>query len=152
MIWKPHVTVAAVIEKDSRFLMVEETTPDGIKFNQPAGHLEPGESLLDAVRREVLEETAWVFEPDAIISVQLWRKSPEAPSFLRFCFSGQTLSHQAERQLDEGIIAAHWLSYEEVLAKREVLRSPLVITCIEAFMKNQVHPLSMLQALLDTHE
>ncbi|MDD1607347.1 MAG: NUDIX domain-containing protein, partial [Methylococcaceae bacterium] len=89
MVWKPHVTVAAVIERDNRFLFVEEHTPNGLQFNQPAGHLEPNEDFITAVKREVQEETAWQFEPEQLVSIQLWRKNPDSPTFLRLCFSGQ---------------------------------------------------------------
>jgi len=149
MVWKPHVTVAAVIEKDNRFLLVEETTSNGIAFNQPAGHLEAGESLIDAVKREVWEETAWRFEPQALVAVQLWRKTPELPSFLRFCFSGDAHSHDPGQALDEGIIDTHWLNHKEITARAERLRSPLVQLTIEEYLKGCRHPLSLLQSFLD---
>lgn len=149
MVWKPHVTVAAVIEKNQRFLLVEETTDNGVAFNQPAGHLEPGENLIHAVKREVREETAWRFEPQALVAVQLWRKTPDAPSFLRFCFTGSVHSHDPNQALDTGILATHWLSHEEIMAKREQLRSPLVLICVDEYLKGQHHPLSLLQTYLD---
>lgn len=149
MVWKPHVTVAAVIERDNRFLLVEETTSTGLAFNQPAGHLEDGESLLDAVKREVREETAWQFEPAALVAVQLWRKTPRFPSFLRFCFSGELISHDSMQALDEGIIATHWLSHEEISERHSSLRSPLVLTTIEEYRKGNRYPLSLLQTFLD---
>ncbi|AEG01429.1 NUDIX hydrolase [Methylomonas methanica] len=149
MVWKPHVTVAAVIEKNQRFLLVEETTDNGIAFNQPAGHLEPGENLIQAVKREVQEETAWQFEPQALVAVQLWRKTPDAPSFLRFCFTGSVHSHDPNQALDTGILATHWLSHEEIMAKRAQLRSPLVSICVDEYLKGQHHPLSLLQTYLD---
>ena len=93
MVWKPHVTVAAIIERDNRFLLVEEETPHGLQLNQPAGHFEQNEDLIAAVKREVNEETAWQFEPAELISVQLWRRNPELPTFLRVCFSGACHSH-----------------------------------------------------------
>jgi len=96
MVWKPHVTVAAIIEQDQRFLLVEEETPTGIAFNQPAGHLEPGESLIDAVKREVNEETAWQFTPEYLTSIQLWRKNLDSSSFMRVCFVGQCYDHNPE--------------------------------------------------------
>ncbi|MBS4052511.1 MAG: NUDIX hydrolase [Methylomonas sp.] len=149
MVWKPHVTVAAVIEKDQRFLLVEETTDNGIAFNQPAGHLEPGEDLIGAVKREVLEETAWQFEPKALVAVQLWRKTPDFPSFVRFCFSGSVHSHNPDQALDAGILAAHWLSREEILAKQAQLRSPLVLISVDEYLKGRHHPLSLLHTFLD---
>lgn len=149
MVWKPHVTVAAVIEKNQRFLLVEETTDTGIAFNQPAGHLEPGEDLISAIKREVREETAWQFEPQALVAVQLWRKTPDMPSFVRFCFSGGVHSHNPDQALDAGILATHWLSHEEIAARHAQLRSPLVLICVNEYLKGQHHPLSLLQTYLD---
>ena len=149
MVWKPHVTVAAVIEKDGRFLLVEETTVNGLAFNQPAGHLEAGENLIDAVKREVREETAWQFEPQALVAVQLWRKNPDFPSFVRFCFTGSIHTHDPEQTLDEGIIKTHWLSRDEIASRADQLRSPLVLLTIDEYIKGQRHPLSLLQSFLD---
>lgn len=108
MVWKPNVTVAAVIQQNDRFLLVEEKTSYGLQFNQPAGHLEEHEDLIAAVKREVNEETAWHFEPEAIISVHLWRQSPTSTTFVRFCFAGQCHSHNPNQTLDDGIVATHW--------------------------------------------
>jgi 8-oxo-dGTP pyrophosphatase MutT (NUDIX family) len=149
MVWKPHVTVAAIIEREQRFLLVEEKTADGIKLNQPAGHLEEGEDLLAAARREVFEETAWRFEPEYLIGIQLWRRNPESPSFLRLCFSGICHSHEPENALDDGIIAAHWLTREEILSDPKRLRSPLVALCIEEYLQGVRYPLSLIKSLLD---
>ncbi|MEQ1620832.1 MAG: NUDIX hydrolase [Methylococcales bacterium] len=149
MVWKPHVTVAAVVERNNRFLLVEEHTPSGLQFNQPAGHLEENEDLLTAVKREVLEETAWQFEPEALLSVQLWRKNPEFPSFMRFCFTGHCHSHNPLQKLDEGIVTTHWLTREEIIAQRHRLRSPLVSISIDEFLSGQRYPLSLLQSFLD---
>lgn len=149
MVWKPHVTVAAVIEKNNEFLLVEETTARGIAFNQPAGHLEEGEDLLTAVRREVFEETAWQFEPEALIAVQLWRRNPQMPSFVRFCFSGQISDHQPNQTLDEGIIDTHWLSRQQISDRLAQLRSPLVLTTVDEYLKGHRYPLSLLQSFLD---
>ncbi|OQW68510.1 MAG: NUDIX hydrolase [Proteobacteria bacterium ST_bin11] len=149
MVWKPHVTVAAVIERDGHFLLVEETTARGLAFNQPAGHLEEGEDLISAVKREVWEETAWQFEPDALIATQLWRRNPHMPSFVRFCFSGTVNHHNPEQPLDDGIIDTHWLSRNEIYAKRQQLRSPLVLTTVDEYLKGDRYPLSILQSFLD---
>ncbi len=91
MVWKPHVTVAAIIERENRFLLVEEDTPRGLQFNQPAGHFEKNEDLITAVKREVFEETAWQFEPEYLISLQLWRRYAESSTFLRLSFAGECL-------------------------------------------------------------
>jgi len=148
-IWKPHVTVAAVIERDQRFLLVEESVDRGKVFNQPAGHLEAGESILDAVIREVREETAWGFQPEALVAVQLWRKNPLAPSFLRFCFCGQVDDHDAEQMLDTDIISTHWLTLAQIQARTSQLRSALVLKSIEAYLGGQRYPLSLVQTYLD---
>ena len=149
MVWKPHVTVAAVIEKAGYFLLVEETTDNGIAFNQPAGHLEADEDLIHAIKREVTEETAWQFEPEAVISVQLWRKTPNNPSFMRFCFTGKVHSHDPNQKLDDDIIATHWFSRDEILHKQQQLRSPLVLLTVDEYLKGRRYPLSILQSFLD---
>ena len=149
MVWKPHVTVAAIIEQDQRFLFVEEETSLGLQFNQPAGHLEAGEDLIAAVRREVLEETAWQFEPESIVSIQLWRKNPDFPSFVRVCFSGRCHSHNPTQALDEGIVATHWLTRDEIEAERHRLRSPLVLISVDEYLSGQRYPLSLLKSFID---
>jgi 8-oxo-dGTP pyrophosphatase MutT (NUDIX family) len=149
MVWKPHVTVAAIVEHDLRFLLVEEITSTGLKFNQPAGHLEESEDLLAAVKREVYEETAWHFEPEHIICLQLWRKKPDFPSFIRICFSGRCHSHNPDQKLDEGIIGTHWLTRDEIEAQKNHLRSPLVLLTVDEYLRGQRHPLSLLKSFLD---
>ncbi|ESS72341.1 phosphatase NudJ [Methyloglobulus morosus KoM1] len=149
MVWKPHVTVAAVIERNGRFLLVEEHTSNGLQFNQPAGHLEENESLIDAVKREALEETGWQFEPEQIVSIQLWRKNSQAPSFLRCCFSGQCHSHDPNHTLDEGIVATHWLTREEIHDQKHRLRSPLVSIAVDEYLSGQRYPLSLLKTFID---
>ncbi|RLA24668.1 MAG: NUDIX hydrolase [Gammaproteobacteria bacterium] len=149
MVWKPHVTVAAIIEREQRFLLVEEQTDNGIAYNQPAGHLEPGESLIDAVKREVNEETAWQFSPEYITSIQLWRKNPDCSSFLRVCFVGPCHDHQPLQALDEGIINTHWLTREQIETNKAQLRSPLVLTSIDQYLTGEHYPLSLLKTFLD---
>lgn len=149
MVWKPHVTVAAIIEHEQRFLLVEEHTPYGLQFNQPAGHFEKDEDLIAAVKREVQEETAWQFEPEQLISIQLWRRSPEHPTFLRVCFTGSCHSHDPAQALDEGIVATHWLTRAEIAAQQHRLRSPLVLTSIDEYLQGQRFPLTLLKSFLD---
>ncbi|MEQ1485449.1 NUDIX hydrolase [Methyloglobulus sp.] len=149
MVWKPHVTVAAIIERDGRFLLVEEHTSSGLQFNQPAGHLEENESLIAAVKREVFEETAWQFEPEYLVSIQLWRKKPRSPSFLRCCFAGQCHSHDPNQPLDEGIVATHWLTREEILLQQRRLRSPLVSISVDEYLSGQSYSLALLKSLID---
>jgi len=149
MVWKPHVTVAAVVERDGRFLLVEEHTSNGLQFNQPAGHLEENESLIDAVKREAFEETGWQFEPEQIVSIQLWRLNPRAPSFLRCCFSGQCHDHDPNHPLDEGIVATHWLTRAEIYEQKHRLRSPLVSIAIDEYLSGQHYPLELLKTFID---
>ncbi|MGZ8190356.1 MAG: NUDIX hydrolase [Methylococcaceae bacterium] len=147
MVWKPHVTVAAIIERDNRFLLVEEETPRGLQFNQPAGHFEENEDLIAAVKREVNEETAWQFEPEHIISIQLWRRNHDSPTFLRICFTGSCHSYNPNQPLDIGIVATHWLTRDEIAQQR--LRSPLVLIGVDEYLSGQRHPLSLLKSFLD---
>lgn len=149
MVWKPHVTVAAVIEREQKFLLVEEHTPRGLQFNQPAGHFEENEDLVAAIKREVTEETAWHFEPEHLISVQLWRRSPQEDTFIRVCFSGQCHSYNPNQALDEGIIATHWLSRDEIAANSHRLRSPLVLISVDNYLRGQRYPLTLLETFLD---
>lgn len=144
MIWKPHVTVAAVIERDGKFLLVEEETDDGIRFNQPAGHLECRESLLDAVSREVLEETAYHFVPRALIGIYNWRNEARDLTYLRFTFTGDVGAHEAQRRLDDGIIAAHWLSADEIRARAPQHRSPMIQRCVDDWLAGKRYPLELL--------
>jgi ADP-ribose pyrophosphatase YjhB (NUDIX family) len=149
MVWKPHVTVAAVIERDQRFLLVEEETNHGIRFNQPAGHLKEGESLIAAVKSEVYEETAWRFEPEQLVAVQLWRRNPESASFLRICFSGRCHNYNPDHILDEGIIAAHWLTRDEIAVDPQRLRSPLVLLSIDEYLQGNLHSLDLIKSFID---
>lgn len=147
MVWKPHVTVAAVIEQNQRFLLVEEETTHGLAFNQPAGHLEEGEDFITAVKREVQEETAWQFEPEQIVGVYMWRKTPESATFLRICFTGQAFNHNPQKPLDAGIIQTHWLTRDEIA--KQSLRSPLVVNCVDDYLSGKRYPLAVLQSFLD---
>ena len=149
MVWKPHVTVAAIIEQNNHFLFVEEETPYGLQFNQPAGHFEQNEDLITAVKREVNEETAWQFDPQHIVSIQLWRKNPEAPTFIRICFSGNCHSYNPEQKLDAGIIATHWLTRDEIALQQHRLRSPLVLISVDDYLNGHRYPLSLIKSFLD---
>ena len=144
MVWKPHVTVAAVIERDGKFLLVEEDTDSGIRYNQPAGHLECREALVDAVIREVLEETACTFVPRYLVGVYNWRNEAKDLTYLRFAFGGEVVAHDAQRQLDAGIIAAHWLSLDEIRALQPRHRSPLVMRGIDDWLAGKRYPLDLL--------
>ena len=144
MNWKPHVTVAAVIERDGQFLLVEEETDDGIRFNQPAGHLECGEALTEAVIREVLEETAYHFVPKTLIGIYNWRNEAKDITYLRFAFAGEIVGHEEGRSLDQGIIAARWLSLDEIRALQNRHRSPLIMRCIEDWQAGKRFPLDLI--------
>ena len=144
MVWKPNVTVAAVVQRDGRFLLVEEETETGLAFNQPAGHLEEGESLLDAVVREALEETAYHFKPTHLVGIYNWRHPAKDITYLRFAFGGELRGFEAGRTLDEGIVAARWLSLDEVKLCQERHRSPLILKCIEDSLAGCSYPLDLL--------
>jgi ADP-ribose pyrophosphatase YjhB (NUDIX family) len=144
MIWKPHVTVAAVVQRDGKFLLVEEETENGLAFNQPAGHLEEGEALLDAVVRETLEETAYHFKPTCLVGIYNWQHPTKGITYLRFAFAGELRGYEAGRPLDEGIIGARWLTLEEVTASQARHRSPLILRCIEDALAGKAYPLELL--------
>lgn len=147
MIWKPNVTVAAIIEKDGKFLLVEEETADGLLFNQPAGHLEEGETLLQGVAREAWEETAYRFTPTGLLGVYHWKHPKKDITYLRFAFVGEIAGHDPAQPLDDGIIRACWLTPDEIRATQDRHRSPQVLTCIEDYLAGQRYPLSVLTHL-----
>lgn len=146
--WKPNVTVAAIIEKDGLYLLVEEQTRDGIRLNNPAGHLDPGESPAEGCAREALEETAHSFTPTALVGVYLSRfqrpASGEDITYLRMAFCGEIGDLQPDRRLDEGILRAVWMSLDEVRASADQHRSPLVLRCIEDHQAGRRYPLEMI--------
>ena len=147
--WKPSVTVAGIIEKDGQYLLVEEHTPNGLMFNNPAGHLDPGESPLQGCVREVLEETAFHFTPTALVGVYLSRflkqASADEPaqdiSYLRFAFTGELGAHEAGRALDVGIVRTLWMSIEEMQATQARHRSRLLLRCAQDHAAGQRFPL-----------
>ena len=150
-IWKPHVVVAAIVEREGRFLMVEETTEDGVGYNQPAGHLEAHESLLDAVVRETLEETAHHFVPEALIGIYRWRAPRQDRVYLRFAFTGRITHVDPSLTLDKGILRALWLTPAEIDALKPQHRSPLVAQCIADYQTGRRYPLDLLAHFGDTH-
>lgn len=147
MQWKPHATVAAIVEQDGKFLLVEEETDRGNRFNQPAGHLEDNESLLDAVIRETLEETAYRFEPSALLGIYHWKHEHNDTTYLRFAYIGNVDQHQPQMKLDEGIIRAVWMTADEVRANAAMMRSPQVLICIEDYLNGRRYPLSVVTHL-----
>jgi ADP-ribose pyrophosphatase YjhB (NUDIX family) len=150
--WKPSVTVAAIIERDGRYLLIEEHTPEGLRLNNPAGHLEQGEDPVSACAREALEETAHVFEPQHLVGLYLSRfqrpARDESPAqditYLRLAFAGQLGAHDPHQPLDEGIERTLWMTLAEVRASADRHRSPLVLKCIEDHASGQLHPLQVL--------
>jgi len=147
MTWKPHVTVAAVAENQGRFLLVQEMDAGNRVLNQPAGHLEDGESLLAAVRREVLEETAWQFEPRSVVGIYRWRHPRTGITFVRFSFAGLLLAHDTGRSLDPDIQRVVWLRDAEVRMQESSLRSPLVLRSIDDYLAGRSWPLDILADL-----
>ena len=147
---KPDITVAAVTQNEGRFLLVEERINRRLVFNQPAGHVERGETLLAAVIREVREETAWRFEPRGFIGAYLWQNPTSGLTTMRFTFTGTVADHDASQPLDHGIVRTHWLTKGELLERQSRLRSPLVLRCIEDYLSGQVGALDGVAAL-DLH-
>jgi len=147
MIWKPHATVASIVERDGHFLLVEEESNGLIVYNQPAGHLEPDESFIDAAIRETQEETAWQFHPQYITGIYQWKQTEKKRTFLRVAFCGHCDNHQADQPLDNGIIKAVWMTRDELLLEKDKLRSPMVIRCIDDFLAGHRYPLSLITDL-----
>jgi ADP-ribose pyrophosphatase YjhB (NUDIX family) len=145
---RPSITVAAVIGRGGRFLLVEEEDEGRIVFNQPAGHLEQHESLVEGCRREVLEESAWHFRPSELVGIYRWSKPRRAAdaevSYLRFAFCGELGEHEPERKLDAGIVRAVWLDIDEIRASRERHRNPLVLRCVEDYLAGRRYALELL--------
>ncbi len=143
--WKPNVTVAAVIARDGRYLLVEEETESGLRFNQPAGHLDEGESLLAACAREAFEETAWHFVPTGLVGIYQWMRPQGDITYLRFAFSGNLGDHDPEARLDDGIVRAVWMTPGEIAASRERHRSPLIWQCVQDHMAGRCFPLDLIR-------
>ncbi len=145
-IWKPNVTVAAVIGREGRFLLVEENTAEGLRLNQPAGHLEQGESLFEAVVRETLEETARPFTPGYLVGVYERQLPDDGITYLRFAFGGEAGEEAPGRALDSGIVRTVWMTADEIRASRERLRSPLVLRCIDDWLAGRRFPLDFIRS------
>jgi 8-oxo-dGTP pyrophosphatase MutT (NUDIX family) len=143
--WKPNVTVAALIERAGQFLLVEEETADGLRLNQPAGHLDEGESLVAACTRETLEETAWGFTPTALVGIYQWPRPQRDITYLRFAFAGVLGDHDAHRTLDTGIVRAVWMTPEEIQATQTRHRSPLIWQCVTDYLRGQRFPLEIIR-------
>ena len=150
--WKPSATVAAIIEHQGKFLLVEEHTPEGLRLNNPAGHLDEGESLVDACAREALEETMHLFTPTHLLGVYMARflrpatgdQAAQDITYLRFAFCGNLGALQTGRRLDTGIVRTLWLSPDELRASAARHRSPLVLQCVEDHLRGQRFPLALI--------
>ena len=144
MIWKPNVVVAAIVERDGKFLLVEEEAEGAVVLNQPAGHLDEGETLIDAVIRETLEETAWHIEPTALLGVYRWRHPSNGSTYLRFAFIARALREETGRPLDDGCLRALWLTPDEIRGERRRHRSPQVERCLDDYLAGTCYPLDLL--------
>ncbi|MGY3259184.1 NUDIX domain-containing protein [Pseudomonas sp. NFPP07] len=148
MEWQPHITVATIVEDQGRFLFVEELQGDQAVFNQPAGHLDPDESLLQAAIRETLEETGWDIELTGVVGIYLYTAPSNGVTYQRICFAGKPLRHHPDYQLDDGIIGPRWLSRDELLALRPQWRSELIIRCVDDYLAGQLHSLELIRPSL----
>ncbi|MDT8428778.1 MAG: NUDIX hydrolase [Pseudomonadales bacterium] len=144
MQWHPHNTVAVVIERDQQFLMVEELIQGQLVLNQPAGHLEPGESLMQAARRETLEETAWEVELESLLGIYQFIAEQNGECYLRTCFIARLIKEHKERELDQGIVRAVWMDLPSLQAESQRLRNPIVMTVIEDYLAGRHYPLNIL--------
>lgn len=149
MIWKPNVTVAAVIERNGQFLVVEETSADGPVINQPAGHLEQYESFEAAVIRETLEETGYELTPTAIIGSYLWLNEVNQTTYLRTTYVGSVSDEPLSTTLDDGIICASWMTREQLENQSHRLRSPVILQTIDQYLLGNVYPLSIMQSYIN---
>jgi 8-oxo-dGTP pyrophosphatase MutT (NUDIX family) len=140
---RPVATVATVVVRDGAFLMVEETTRSGVRFNQPAGHLEAGETLVDAAIRETVEETGFHVRPTALVGIYRWQSPDTGATFLRFAYAADIMGHDPLRPLDAGILRALWLSRDDLLASAARHRSPLVLRCVDDFLAGHRLPLEL---------
>jgi 8-oxo-dGTP pyrophosphatase MutT (NUDIX family) len=146
-IWKPNTVVATIVEQDGRFLFVEEEADGRAVFNQPAGHLDPGETLLDAARRETLEESGWHVEPTGLVGIYLVEPPGSTITYQRFCFRARALRHDPARALDKEIIRAVWLTRDELVDERARHRSPLVLRCVDDYIAGHNYPLALIHDL-----
>lgn len=143
--WLPHVTVGAIVEREGRFLLVEEMVDGRLVLNQPAGHLEENETLLEAVQRETLEETAWHFEPKELVGVYRWTHPTNGITYLRFAFNGDITKKNGQQPKEENIHQVTWMSEEQIRNNKDRLRSPQVLAAIEDYLAGKRFPLDCLR-------
>lgn len=144
MTWAPHVTVATIVERDGRYLLVYENADGKQVYNQPAGHLDPNESLQEAAIRETLEETGWTVGLTGLLGINLYEAPSNGVTYMRTTFIAEAISHDTERKLDTGIIAAVWLTYEEILSRQAELRSSMTLQVIDDYRAGKFFPLSVI--------
>ena len=149
---RPDLTVAAIVERNGQFLLVEERIQQRLVFNQPSGHVERGEQLVTAVIREALEETAWTFLPEHLVGVYFWDQPETQRTFMRFAFAGKVTTHDPQRRLDRGIERAVWLSHEQIRAHGPRLRTPMVLRCVEDYIAGRRYPLNLVREFLSSIE
>lgn len=145
--WAPRVTVAALVAREGRYLFVEEALGDGHRLNQPAGHLEPGEGLIDAVIRETREETGWLVEPTGLVGLYRWAPGPRRPTYLRVAFAARPLRHDPQQPLDPPVVRALWLDRDGLQRFATPPRSPLVMRCLDDFLAGAVGDLGLIRDL-----
>jgi len=143
MIWTPHATVAAIVEREGRFLFVEEISNGKRVFNQPAGHVDEDESLTEATKRETLEESGWQVKPTELVGIYTYKAPSNGVTYYRFCYVCEAILEVPNAELDKGILAAHWFTFDEVRAKKDKLRGPLVMKCLEDYLKGNRFPLGL---------
>ncbi len=145
MTWHPHITVATIVEANGRFLMVEESKGGRLVLNQPAGHLEPNETLRQAALRETLEETGWTVELSGVVGIYLYTAPSNGVTYQRVCFAATPLTHDPQRTLDEGITGALWMTRDELVAQPERWRSELILRCIDDYLAGQPYDLAVVR-------
>jgi 8-oxo-dGTP pyrophosphatase MutT (NUDIX family) len=145
MSWHPHITVATIVESDGRFLMVEESKGGRLVLNQPAGHLEPDETLRQAAVRETLEETAWEVTLTGVVGIYLYTAPSNGVTYQRVCFAGTPIRHDPQRPLDTGIVAAPWMTRDELVAQPQRWRSELILRCIDDYLTGPHFPLEVIR-------
>ena len=145
MTWHPHITVATIVEANGRFLMVEESKGGRLVLNQPAGHLEPNETLRQAALRETLEETGWTVELNGVVGIYLYTAPSNGVTYQRVCFAATPLTHDPQRTLDEGITGALWMTRDELAAQPERWRSELILRCIDDYLAGQAYDLAIVR-------
>jgi ADP-ribose pyrophosphatase YjhB (NUDIX family) len=144
MEWVPHVTVATVVERNGKYLLVEELSNGKLVFNQPAGHLDANESLSEAAVRETVEETGWKVQIDGIVGIALYKSPHNQVTYHRTTFFGSAISHDPERQLDDGISRAIWMSYDEMQLAAAKMRSHLVLKAVEQYRNGHRYPVDVI--------